>query len=238
MSKRVPANLADPALLPTWLPLAIRKYPVKRLLVPGKVSVFVVGFGAASLISILFVPYSTYVKYLKWLTLSLFAYVGVTLFVHVSWGNVARATLIPHVQLTKESLTALAAVLGTTISPYLFFWQASQEVEEVRNNRGEKALKRAPAQAEAQLGRIRLDTYLGVELGRFFHNSDRGVNTLRAWNYADFDVSRGGDCLEASGGQICICALCLRYRGHRTPGRSRFSRFRPPMALEKRAAGT
>jgi Mn2+/Fe2+ NRAMP family transporter len=109
MSKRVPANLADPALLPTWLPLAIRKYPVKRLLVPGKVSVFVVGFGAASLISILFVPYSTYVKYLKWLTLSLFAYVGVTLFVHVSWGNVARATLIPHVQLTKESLTALAA---------------------------------------------------------------------------------------------------------------------------------
>jgi len=135
-----------------------------HLLVPGKVSVFVVGFGAASLISILFVPYSTYVQYLKWLTLSLFAYVGVTLFVHVSWGNVARATLIPHVQLTKESLTALAAVLGTTISPYLFFWQASQEVEEVRNNRGEKALKRAPAQAETQLGRIRLDTYLGMAL--------------------------------------------------------------------------
>lgn len=87
--------------------------------------------------------------------LSLFAYVGVILFVRVSWGNVARATLIPHVQLTKEYLTALAAVLGTTISPYLFFWQASQEVEEVSNNRGEKALKRAPEQADAQLGRIR-----------------------------------------------------------------------------------
>jgi len=133
-----------------------------HLLVPGKVSVFVVGFGAASLIGILFVPYSTYVKYLKWLTLSLFAYVGVILFVHVSWSDVARATLIPHVQLKKEYLTALAAVLGTTISPYLFFWQASQEVEEVRNNRGEKALKRAPMQAEAQLGRIRVDTYLGM----------------------------------------------------------------------------
>jgi NRAMP (natural resistance-associated macrophage protein)-like metal ion transporter len=102
-----------------------------HLLVPGKVNIFVVGFGGASLIAILFVPYSTYVKYLKWLTLSLFAYVGVILFVHVSWGNVARATLIPHVQLTKESLTVLAAVLGTTISPFLFFWQASQEVEEV-----------------------------------------------------------------------------------------------------------
>ena len=133
-----------------------------HLLVPGKVNIFVVGFGAASLIATLFVPYSTYVKYLKWLTLSLFAYVGVILFVHVSWGNVARATLIPHVQLTKEYLTALAAVLGTTISPYLFLWQASQEVEEVRNNRGEKALKRAPDQADAQLGRIRVDTYLGM----------------------------------------------------------------------------
>jgi len=133
-----------------------------HLLAPGKVSVFVVGIGAVSLIAILFVPYSAYVKYLKWLTLSLFAYVGVILFVHVSWGNVARATLIPRVQLTKEYLTALAAVLGTTISPYLFFWQASQEVEEVRNNRGEKALKRAPTQAEAQLGRIRVDTYLGM----------------------------------------------------------------------------
>jgi Mn2+/Fe2+ NRAMP family transporter len=75
---------------------------------------------------------------------------------------VARATLIPHFQLTKEYLTALAAVLGTTISPYLFFWQASQEVEEVRNNRGEKALKRAPEQAAAQLGRIRVGTYLGM----------------------------------------------------------------------------
>jgi Mn2+/Fe2+ NRAMP family transporter len=130
-----------------------------HLLVPGKVSVFVMGFGAVSLIAVLFVPYSSYVKYLKWLTLSLFAYVGVTIFVQVSWGNVARATLIPHLQLTKESLTALAAVLGTTISPYLFFWQASQEVEEVKNNRGER---RAPVQADAQLGRIRVDTYLGM----------------------------------------------------------------------------
>ena len=133
-----------------------------HLLIPGKISAFVVGFGAASLVAILFVPYSTYVKYLKWLTLSLFAYVGVIFFVHVSSGDVVRATLIPHIQLKKEYLTALAAVLGTTISPYLFFWQASQEVEEVNNNRGEKALNRAPAQADAQLGRIRVDTCLGM----------------------------------------------------------------------------
>jgi len=133
-----------------------------HLLVPGNVSVFVVFFGGVSLIAVLLVPYSRYVTYLKWLTLSLFAYVGVVFFVHVSWAAVARATLVPHIKFTKEYLTALAAVLGTTISPYLFFWQASQEVEEVRNNRGEKPLKRAPMQADAQLGRIRIDTYLGM----------------------------------------------------------------------------
>ncbi|HEY8670791.1 MAG TPA: divalent metal cation transporter, partial [Terriglobales bacterium] len=62
----------------------------------------------------------------------------------------------------REYFTAIIAVFGTTISPYLFFWQASQEVEEVKTNRGEKALKRAPEQAEEQLGRIRLDTYIGM----------------------------------------------------------------------------
>ena len=110
---------------------------------------------------LLLVPYSTYAKYLKWLTISLFAYVGVVFFAHVSWLGVIRATLLPHIELTKGYLTALA-VLGTTISPYLFFWQASQEVEEVRNNRGEKPLKQAPSQAQEQLGRIRVDTYLGM----------------------------------------------------------------------------
>jgi len=91
-----------------------------HLLVPASVSVFVVVFGAVTLIAVLFLPYSTYVKCLKWLTLSLFAYVGVIFFVHVSWGSVSRATLIPHVRFTREYLTSVAAVLGTTISPYLF----------------------------------------------------------------------------------------------------------------------
>jgi len=133
-----------------------------QLVLPGRISIFIVIFGIGSLAGVLLVPYSAYAKYLKWLTLSLFAYVGVIFFVHISWSAVLRATLLPHVQMTKEYWTALIAVLGTTISPYLFFWQASQEVEEVRNNRGEKPLKRAPAQAHEQLARIRIDTYLGM----------------------------------------------------------------------------
>jgi NRAMP (natural resistance-associated macrophage protein)-like metal ion transporter len=133
-----------------------------QLVLPGNVSLFIVIFGICSLVGVLLVPYSTYSKYLKWLTVSLFAYVGVIFFVQVSWPDVIRATLLPHIQLTREYLTALVAVLGTTISPYLFFWQASQEVEEVRNHHGEKPLKRAPSQAPKQLERIRIDTYLGM----------------------------------------------------------------------------
>jgi len=133
-----------------------------QLVLPGKLGLFIVIFGVASLVGILLVPYSTYAKYLKWLTLSLFSYVGVVFIAHVPWPMVLHATILPHIELSKEYLTALVAVLGTTISPYLFFWQASQEVEEVRNNRGEKPLKRAPSQAQEQLGRIRIDTYLGM----------------------------------------------------------------------------
>ena len=134
-----------------------------QLVLPaGGITLFIVIFGVGSLAGVLLVPYSTYAKYLKWLTISLFAYVGVVFLAHVSWPAVIRATTLPQIELTKGYFTGLVAVLGTTISPYLFFWQASQEVEEVRNNRGEKPLKRAPSQAQEQLGRIRIDTYLGM----------------------------------------------------------------------------
>lgn len=132
------------------------------LIVPTNVLLLTVTFGVISLLAVLFIPYSAYAKYLKWLTLSLFAYVAVIFFVHIPWSVVLRATLIPQVVLKKEFLMALIAVLGTTISPYLFFWQASQEVEEVKANRGEKALKRAPAQAGVQMHRIHMDTYVGM----------------------------------------------------------------------------
>jgi NRAMP (natural resistance-associated macrophage protein)-like metal ion transporter len=135
-----------------------------QLLLPARTWFYILLFGIASLLLQILVPYSSYVKYLKWLTLSLFAYVATAFFVRISWGQVLHATLLPQLSWSKDYLTGLIAVLGTTISPYLFFWQASQEVEEVNNNRGEKALKRAPRQAPAQLGRIRKDTYLGMAL--------------------------------------------------------------------------
>jgi NRAMP (natural resistance-associated macrophage protein)-like metal ion transporter len=135
-----------------------------QLLLPGGARIYIAMFGAASVLAELLIPYSTYAKYLKWLTLSLFAYVGTAFLVHVPWRTALQATLAPRVEITREYLIALIAVLGTTISPYLFFWQASQEVEEVTNNPDEKALKQAPSQARSQLGRIRVDTYIGMAL--------------------------------------------------------------------------
>lgn len=133
-----------------------------QLVLPARTWVYILGFGIASLLLQMLVPYTRYVKYLKWLTISLFAYILAAFFVHIPWVEVARSTLLPKVMWNKAYFTALVAVLGTTISPYLFFWQASQEAEEVTVNRGERPLKRAPAQASKHLGRIRTDTYLGM----------------------------------------------------------------------------
>ncbi len=135
-----------------------------QLLVPARTWIYTLLFGTGSLLLQVFIPYSSYVKYLKWLTVSFFAYIATAFFARISWHEVLHATLLPHWSWSKDYLAGLIAVLGTTISPYLFFWQASQEVEEVKNNRGEKALKRAPRQAPAQLGRIRMDTYVGMAL--------------------------------------------------------------------------
>jgi NRAMP (natural resistance-associated macrophage protein)-like metal ion transporter len=133
-----------------------------HLLWPLKAGVFTVVIGVGILIAVVLVPYSAYAKYLKRLTLSLLAYVGVIFLVHVHWAQVFRATVIPRLHPSQDYLVALVAIFGTTISPYLFFWQASQEVEEVHTHRGEKALKQAPAQAPGQLKRIRIDTYVGM----------------------------------------------------------------------------
>ena len=106
--------------------------------------------------------YNRYARVLKWLCVALFAYVGVVFAVKVPWAEALRGTVWPHVAFNAGYLTALIAILGTTISPYLFFWQASAEVEEMRAVPGEKPLKITPRQAPAEFARIRIDTYLGM----------------------------------------------------------------------------
>jgi len=132
------------------------------LLVGGPAGIYATVFAVVSLLLQVLLPYSKYVNVLKWLTLAHFAYVGTVFAVHIPWADALRSTVLPAIHLRKDYLTGLIAVLGTTISPYLFFWQASEEAEEEEVTPGEKPLKRAPAQAARQLQRIRLDTYLGM----------------------------------------------------------------------------
>jgi Mn2+/Fe2+ NRAMP family transporter len=135
-----------------------------RLVIGGPQLVYVALFGAVSILLEVFVRYSRYVSVLKWLTLALFAYVGVAFVVHVDWPAVGLRLVAPKIVWTSDYLTSLVAVLGTTISPYLFFWQAEEEVEEVKERDDAKPLARAPGQAKAEFRRIRIDTYLGMGL--------------------------------------------------------------------------
>jgi NRAMP (natural resistance-associated macrophage protein)-like metal ion transporter len=133
-----------------------------NLVIGGPTLVYVTLFGAASILLEVFVRYARYVSVLKWLTMSLFAYVGVALVVHMPWDKVAYHLLVPRVSLAPGYLTVVVAILGTTISPYLFFWQAEEEVEEVRERPNARPLRRAPEQAKAEFHRIRWDTYIGM----------------------------------------------------------------------------
>lgn len=135
-----------------------------NLLIGGPSSVYVLGFALVSVAAIVFLKYSRYVKILKWTTLSLFAYVVAMFAANVPWGEAAKGGLIPHVEWNGTFFTTLLAILGTTISPYLFFWQASQEVEEEKLDPSAKPLKWAPWQARKAFGRIRADTLVGMAL--------------------------------------------------------------------------
>jgi Mn2+/Fe2+ NRAMP family transporter len=109
-----------------------------------------------------FVPYHRYVVFLKWLTLSLLAYAAVLFTVRVPWGQVALRTLWPKFTPNANAAAVIVGVFGTTISPYLFFWQASEEVEDMHAKQGVAPLVRDARAADAELGRIRWDTWSGM----------------------------------------------------------------------------
>ena len=146
-------------------------------------------------------------------------------FVHLSWPQVLHATVLPKLTWSKDYLTGLIAVLGTTISPYLFFWQASQEVEEVKNNRGEKP-RQAGHQAPAQLGRIRMDTYLGMALSNIvaFFIILTTAATLHAHGITDVaTAAQAAQALQPLAGRwgcwfICLRDYRYRYAGHSGSG--------------------
>jgi len=133
-----------------------------RLLIGGPTVAYVVAFGSICAFLQVVVPYSRYVAYLRWLTFALFAYFGTVIAVEIPWGEAARGFFIPSISKDSDFWTLVVAIFGTTISPYLFFWQASQEVEELKNVGPRKPLVKAPSQAANAIERIKVDTYVGM----------------------------------------------------------------------------
>ncbi|WP_404336761.1 NRAMP family divalent metal transporter [Sphingomonas sp. MMS12-HWE2-04] len=122
---------------------------------------FTIGFALLSLVLQVFVPYHRYARVLKWLTMSLLAYAAVLLVVHVDWAAAGIGLVIPTIA-GASAVATIVAVFGTTISPYLFFWQSAQEVEEIEDDPEALPLNDAPEQAPREMARMRVDTLAGM----------------------------------------------------------------------------
>jgi NRAMP (natural resistance-associated macrophage protein)-like metal ion transporter len=137
-----------------------------RLLIGGSAHLYSVCFGALCLVLQVYLRYDSYVRYLKWLTLALLSYVAVVFTINVQWGAVVRELVVPQLTLDHGTITIIVAVFGTTISPYLFFWQAAQEMEDLRAvNARDGSISTLPhtaAVARRHMRRIRWDTYVGM----------------------------------------------------------------------------
>ena len=131
------------------------------LLIGGPLWLYTLLFGAFCVIVEIWLSYERYASVLKWATLSLFAYVAVVIVAHVPWGEALTSLVVPRIEYTGAYATAVVAILGTTISPYLFFWQASQEIEEQKLHKA-KPLCITPKDAGPELKRIRVDTLTGM----------------------------------------------------------------------------
>ncbi|HUZ65369.1 MAG TPA: divalent metal cation transporter [Acetobacteraceae bacterium] len=133
-----------------------------RLLVGGPEQVYAIGIAMFCAGCEIWLSYKHYVTALKWLTASLLAYVALLFVLHLPLRQVLVGALLPRVELNRDALTALIAVLGTTISPYLFFWQASDEAEDEQSEPDVTPLREHPADAPKQLTQIRFDTWAGM----------------------------------------------------------------------------
>ncbi len=187
-----------------------------QLLIGGPALLYAIGFAMLCLVLEVFVSYQRYSRYLKWLTLVLFSYVLAAFSVKIPWRTVAMGTLIPTFSRNGQYWATVVAILGTTISPYLFFWQASQETEEIRDHSDESALAREPTQARVQFGRIRFDTATGMFLSNtvaFFIILAAGA-TLHAHGITDVQTAdQAAEALRPLAGRFAFTLFALGIIG-------------------------
>ncbi|MCB8821772.1 NRAMP family divalent metal transporter [Microvirga rosea] len=135
-----------------------------NLLLPGPKPAYILIFAGVCIYMQVFMQYARYVMVLKWLTLALFSYFATLIAIHVDWSRLAFDLIVPQIIWRTDFLTTIVAVLGTTISPYLFFWQSAEEVEDLAAYPKRKDLIDAPEQGRAALHRIEVDTIVGMAL--------------------------------------------------------------------------
>lgn len=186
------------------------------MILGGPKGAYAIGLGLLSLVLQVWLPYGRYVKILKWLTLSLLAYVGVSFAAHVDWIAAARSVVMPHLHWEKDYATTIVAILGTTISPYLFFWQAAQEVEEIKRVEADKPLRIAPDQAKRNLRRLRVDTAVGMGFSNFiaFFMIVATAATLHAKGIVHIETtSQAAQALEPIAGKFAFLLFGLGVIG-------------------------
>ncbi len=186
-----------------------------QLLTGGNAGLYTLLFGIACVVLEVVLSYPRYSSVLKWTTLSLFTYVAVVMVAGVPWGHALRSLVVPEIQLNAAYATAFVAILGTTISPYLFFWQAGQEVEE-EHRRHVKPLCITPSEAGPEIARIRLDTLTGmafstlVSLAIVFATA----GTLHAHGIRDIATSsQAAEALRPIAGQFAFAMFALGIIG-------------------------
>lgn len=187
-----------------------------RLVVGGSARLYTVAFAALSLLAVVFIPYHRYVGLLKWFTFSLLAYVGVVFSVKIDWHAVAVGAFVPKMELSGDTLTLVVAIFGTTISPYLFFWQSSQEVEEEEADPEAKPLVKRPDQAPRELNRIGWETWIGMgvsNLVAFFIMLTTAV-TLNAHGQTDIQTAeQAAEALRPIAGNFAFFLFSLGLIG-------------------------
>ncbi len=164
-----------------------------RLLVGGSIHIYAITFGLLCLVLQVFMSYHDYVRYLKWLTLALLSYVAVVFSIQVPWMQVLRGAFWPSTEWDNDAVTVIVALFGTTISPYLFFWQAAQEMEDLRSarNGSDSPVPLEHSEARRHLRRIKWDTLVGMgfsNLVAFFIILSTGA-TLHAHGVTNIQTS-------------------------------------------------
>jgi NRAMP (natural resistance-associated macrophage protein)-like metal ion transporter len=186
-----------------------------RLVVGGRAVVFAGSFGAGCLVAEVLIPYHRYAGYLKWLTMVLLFYVATAFSVSIPWGKVALATLLPKFTLDYNELLMVVAIFGTTISPYLFFWQASQEAEESSLSH-RRAFEDDPASKKNSFRSISIDTWIGMTFSNLiaFFIIVTTAATLNAHGITRIDTAaQAAEALRPIGGPLTFALFAAGIIG-------------------------